>query len=224
MRCFVARPKGVAGRAVVVLQEAFGVNDHICDLASRFAQLGFLAIAPDLFHRSGEGVLGYDQHSQAVALISQIGIDAIEQDVSAVLEHLGTAENVDSSRTAVVGFCFGGRAAFSAATRLSDLGAVVVFYGPGIAAGPHAVLEHADRIRSPMLLHVGEEDPTIPQAHVEAIDSALRQAGVEFAQYVYPDAGHAFLCDARPNMYREHAAKLAWNRTAEFLEATLPNR
>ena len=222
MQTYVARPAAPATRAVIVLQEAFGVNAHIQDIAQRFAAQGFLALAPDLFHRSGTRELAYAQHSEAVALISQIGVAPILEDVQAVLAHLQSAEQIGAGRTAVVGFCFGGRAAFTAATRLPDLGAGVVFYGPGIAAGPHATLGDAGAIRAPLLLHVGAEDPTIPPAQVQAIDGALQAAGVRFAQHVYPGAGHAFLCDARPAMYREGAAAQAWGRTLDFLNTELP--
>ena len=217
MRAYVARPTAPTDQAVVVLQEAFGVNENIRNVARRFALAGYLAVAPDLFHRTGTGELPYSEHATAVGLIGQIGAAAIEIDVSAVLEHLKTAEGVTPPRTAVVGFCFGGRAAFTAATRLPGLGATAVFYGPGIAAGPHAVLDQAGAITGPLLLHVGAEDPTIPAAQVEAIAAKLEQEGQRFEQYLYPDAGHAFACDARPQMYRAAAADLAWSRTFEFI-------
>jgi carboxymethylenebutenolidase len=222
MRVYVARPDSAADRAVVVLQEAFGVNDHIQDIARRFAGRGFLALAPDLFHRSGAGTLGYDRHAEAMPLIGAIGPDAIVTDVRAVLDHLGASEGIAAGRTALAGFCFGGRAAFTAATALPGLAATVVFYGPGIAAGPHAVLDRAGSIDAPILLHVGADDPTIPADQVKAIDAALRDARVDFDQHVYTGAGHAFACDARPHMYRAEAAEAAWARTHAFLDRHLP--
>lgn len=222
MQTYVARPAEPVTRAVIVLQEAFGVNGHIQDIAHRFAQQGFLALAPDLFHRTGTRELAYEQRTEAVALISQIGAPPIVEDVQAVLAHLKKVERLNDARAAVVGFCFGGRAAFTAATRLPDLGAAVVFYGPGIAAGPHASLGDAGAIRAPLLLHVGAEDPTIPSDQVKAIEDGLNAAGVRFSQHVYPGAGHAFLCDARPAMYRPAAAAQAWQRTLDFLETELP--
>ncbi|MEV4049816.1 dienelactone hydrolase family protein [Amycolatopsis sp. NPDC049688] len=222
MRVHCARPEAPPGRAVVVLQEAFGVNDHVRDLAHRFAERGYLALAPELFHRTGSAVIPYDDHDQAVALIGELGVREITTDVGAVLRHLEDGEGLAVDRTAVVGFCFGGRAAFTAATATPGLGAAVVFYGPGIAAGPHAVLDRAEAITAPLLLHVGADDPTIPEAHVAAIDSALAESGVDFAQHVYDGAGHAFACDARPHMYSADAAETAWARTYSFLEDHLP--
>ncbi|WP_326600429.1 dienelactone hydrolase family protein [Streptomyces sp. NBC_01803] len=222
MRVYAARPAAAADRAVVVLQEAFGVNDHIQDIARHFAARGFLALAPDLFHRNGVGTLGYEQHAEAMPLIGAIGPDAIITDVRAVLDHLAAAEGIDTGRTAITGFCFGGRAAFTAATAIPGLAATVVFYGPGIAAGPHAVLDRATALDAPLLLHVGAEDPTIPAEQVRAIDTALTGAGVEFEQHVYAGAGHAFACDARPHMYRDEQAGTAWHRTWAFLDHHLP--
>ncbi|MCP2335760.1 dienelactone hydrolase family protein [Actinomadura rupiterrae] len=221
MRVYIARPDGPASRAVVVLQEAFGVNDHIQDIARRFAERGFLAVAPDLFHRNGVGTLAYDQHAEAMPLIGAIGADQIVTDVRAAQEYLA-GEGIPAGRTAVVGFCFGGRAAFTAATAIPGLAATVVFYGPGIAAGPHAVLDRAAKIDAPLLLHVGADDPTIPSEQVAAIQDALTAAGADFEQHVYAGAGHAFACDARPHMYREEAADLAWTRTRAFLDRHLP--
>ncbi|WP_043453897.1 dienelactone hydrolase family protein [Streptomyces fulvoviolaceus] len=222
MRVYVARPAQPADRAVIVLQEAFGVNDHIQDIARRYAARGFLALAPDLFHRNGVGTLAYEQHAEAMPLIGAIGPDAIVTDVEAVLEHVAEQEGIPTSRTAVNGFCFGGRAAFTAATGIGGLGATVVFYGPGIAAGPHAVVDRAKNIDAPMLLHVGSQDPTIPAEQVSAIEGALTAAGVDFESHVYDGAGHAFACDARPHMYVEDSARTAWQRTHAFLDKHLP--
>ncbi|MTD55258.1 dienelactone hydrolase family protein [Amycolatopsis pithecellobii] len=212
-----------ATSAVIVLQEAFGVNDHIQDVTRRIAAQGHLAVAPDLFHRTGTGVLGYEQHTEAMPLIGALGPDAIIHDVQAVLDHLDTHDGIPANRVAVIGFCFGGRAAFTAATSISGLAATVAFYGPGIAAGPHAVLDRAGKIDAPILMHVGSEDPTIPAGQVAAIDAALADLAVPARQFVYADAGHAFACDARPAMYQRKAAELAWERTTAFLAEHLPS-
>ena len=222
MRLYVARPAIPADRAVVVLQEAFGVNEHIKDIARRHAARGYLAVAPDLFHRTGVQTLDYRQHAEAMPLIGTIGPAAVITDVEAVLAYLDEQEGVAAGRTAVQGFCFGGRAAFTAATALDGLAATVVFYGPGIAAGPHSVLDRAADIDAPLQLHVGSADPTIPAEQVAAIDAALDSADVEFESYSYEGAGHAFACDARPHMYVADAAALAWERAYGFLDKHLP--
>jgi carboxymethylenebutenolidase len=221
MKAYVARPTAPAGRAVIVLQEAFGVNAHIQDITRRFAARGFLALAPDLFHRTGVAELPYERHTEAVGLIGAIGVEPITTDVRACLDHLAK-EGIGVDRTAITGFCFGGRAAFTAATAVPGLGAAVVFYGPGIAAGPHAVLDRAASITAPLLLHVGADDPTIPAEQVAAIDAALTAANVPFTQHVYAEAGHAFACDVRPHMFRAGPATDAWERTWAFLDDRLP--
>ena len=223
MQVYVARPHAPADRAVVVLQEAFGVNDHIQDVTRRFARQGYLALAPQMFHRTGTDVVAYDDHPQAMALIGALGPEEVNRDVHAVLDHLRQVEGVDSSRTAVVGFCFGGRAAFTATTASPGLGAAAVFYGPGIARGPHAVLDRAGAVTTPVIMHVGADDPTIPASDVSAIDTAMTNSSAEFVQHVYPGAGHAFACDARPHMYRPDAAAAAWARTHEFLDRHVPH-
>ncbi|WP_033294536.1 dienelactone hydrolase family protein [Amycolatopsis jejuensis] len=217
----VYRAGAGADTAVIVLQEAFGVNDHIQDVTRRIAARGHVAWAPDLFHRNGIGVLGYEQHAEAMPLIGAIGVDAIVTDVSAVVKDLAEREGIPAERVAVVGFCFGGRAAFTAATAIDGLAGTVVFYGPGIAAGPHAVLDRSGRLDAPVLLHVGAEDPTIPADQVAAIDAALARTSVHAEQHVYPGAGHAFACDARPARYDPDAAALAWERTFAFLDQHL---
>jgi carboxymethylenebutenolidase len=222
MRAYEARPATATGRAVIVLQEAFGVNDHIQDITRRMAARGFLALAPDLFHRTGVTELSYDQHAEAMPLIGAIGPDQIATDVLAAVEHLRAEDGIGTEHTAIIGFCFGGRAAFTAATAIPGLAGTVVFYGPGIAAGPHAVLDRAESVTAPLLLHIGAEDPTIPAEQVGEIDRALSAAGADFEQHVYPGAGHAFACDPRPRMFREEDAETAWERTHAFLDKHLP--
>ncbi|WP_067479079.1 dienelactone hydrolase family protein [Actinomadura hibisca] len=224
MRAYTARPEAPPNRAVIVLQEAFGVNAHIQDIAERFAARGYLALAPDLFHRTGPATFDYNQHPEAMRLISALGPNEITTDIQAALTHLTTTEATPTNRTAITGFCFGGRATFTAATTIPNLAATVVFYGPGIATGPHAVLDRAKSINAPILLHVGAEDPTIPTDQVQAIDNALRTSNADFEQHIYPNAGHAFACDARPNMHHPEAAAKAWQRTHTFLARHLPAR
>lgn len=222
MKLYVARPEHPNGCAVIVLQEAFGVNDHIQDVTRRFATRGYVAMAPQMFHRTGTDVVPYADHTQVMPLIGALGAEQIGIDIGAVVEHLHDSEGLEPAQIAIVGFCFGGRAAFTAATLTPGLGAAAVFYGPGIAAGPHAVLDRVGALTAPLVMHVGGQDPTIPNEQVDAIHAAMRNSGTEFACYVYPDAGHAFACDARPHMYVAQDARIAWDRTYDFLDRFLP--
>jgi carboxymethylenebutenolidase len=155
-------------------------------------------------------------------LIGALGPTEIVTDVRAVLAHLAAHDRIPADRIAIVGFCFGGRAAFTAATEIPGLAGTVVFYGPGVAAGPHAVLDRIPKIDAPILVHVGADDPTIPGEQTAATEAALARTDGPATQHVYEGAGHAFACDARPAMYRADAAALAWDRTFAFLAETLP--
>jgi carboxymethylenebutenolidase len=216
------RPEDAAAphTAVVVLQEAFGVNDHIQDVARRFAAQGYLAVAPDLFHRFGIQTVDYTDRDTAMTLIGELGPDSIIEDVSAVLTCLADAAEIPVGRTAIVGFCFGGRAAFTAATAL-PVGATVVFYGPGIVRGPHAVLDRTANIAGPVLMLIGDADPTIPADDIAAIQSAAERPDTDLRIITFAGARHAFHCDARPNAYVADAARQAWLDTTEFLAKCL---
>ena len=227
MRIYRALPRAGAAvtppTAVIVLQEAFGVNDHIQDVTRRLADLGYLAVAPDLFHRSDKKIVEYTDFDTAMALINELGPNQITADVQAVLTYLAEQAAIPADRTAIVGFCFGGRAAFTAATAF-PVAATVVFYGPGIASGPHTVVDRTARIAGKVLMLTGDADPTIPDADRVAIESAANDAGVDLRSVVVTGAGHAFHCDARPDAYVAEAARQAWDETTAFLSATLPRQ
>lgn len=223
MRVYHAQPAGSPpDRAVVVLQEAFGVNEHIQAITRRAAAAGFLALAPDLFHRTGPAVLDYADHARAMPLIGVIGRDQIDGDVAAVCAHLEREHGVDRGRAGLMGFCFGGRAAFTAATALPGLSCTVAFYGPGVASGPHAVLDRMDGLTAPVLFLVGDEDPTIPPADREAIRAAAAEHGKPVRVETFAGAGHAFHCDARPQMYHPEAARKAWEMAMGALDDAAP--
>jgi carboxymethylenebutenolidase len=139
-----------------------------------------------------------------------------------MVTHLDETERVPTEQTSVIGFCFGGRAAFTAATLLHGLASTVSFYGPGIASGPHAVLGQAAQITGPVMILVGDQDPTIPAADLQAVRAACAEAGVDVRLKVFAGAGHAFHCDARPAAYQQDAAGEAWRDALSFLAETLP--
>lgn len=223
MHLYRAQPEGQRpDRGVVVLQEAFGVNEHIQDVTRRVAAAGFVAVAPDLFHRTGTGTLDYADHPTAMGLISELGREQIDNDIAAACDYLEDADGIGLERTGLMGFCFGGRAAFTAATALPGLAATVVFYGPGAASGPHAVLDRIGGLTGPLLFLVGDEDPTIPASDLDAIRTAAGTAGSDVRIETFAGAGHAFHCDARPQMYRPQAAQEAWQLAMDLFAATLP--
>lgn len=208
--------------AVVVLQEAFGVNDHIEDVTRRFADAGYHAVAPHLFHRAGGGTAPYDDFSQVMPLFEGLSDDGILADVDAALAHLHDAGFHDD-RIGEVGFCLGGRASFLVALE-RGLGAGVGFYGGGIVTarmGPFPPLvERAATLRTPWLGLFGDADQGIPVDDVEQLRAALGDVPVDTDVVRYAEAEHGFHCDARAS-YHPEASTDAWARTLAWFDAHL---
>lgn len=221
---FVVRPKRTPAPAVIVIHEAFGLNDHIKNICRRFADEGFVAAAPDLYRRLPVRTAPYDQLPRALELRNTLHDDDVVADVEAAIEAAG------SKPVAIVGFCMGGRYAYLSAGRISKIRAVVSFYGGGIVPGknypitdkrPVPPIEYTKNIRGPMLLMFGAEDPLIPPEDVENLREALEKTGRKDWQIkVYAGAGHGFMCDERDS-YRPDAAADAWARTIDFLKKQL---
>jgi carboxymethylenebutenolidase len=218
---FEAAETGVPNGAVVVVQEAFGVNDHIKDVAQRFAAAGYRAVAPHFFHRSGDPEIAYDDFDTAMVHIRQLTEEGIVEDLNAAYDHLHD-DGFEDARIAVVGFCMGGTVAFIEAHD-RRLGAAVTFYGSGIAEGRFGnppLLELAPDLKTPWLGCYGDEDKGIPVEQVEALREAVAAAPVDTEIVRYPDAGHGFHCDAR-SAYHEPSARDAWARTLAWLDQHL---
>jgi carboxymethylenebutenolidase len=200
---YIAKPSGKARGGVVVVQEIFGLSPHICRLADGYAQDGYLAVAPALFDRVARNlVLGYSPPEVELGMgyRKQIPTAKAILDIAAaaaICRHAG--------KVAVIGFCWGGRLAWAAASEL-PLGAAVCYYGGGI------VEELPKTPKCPTMLHFGERDRSIPLSDVERI----REAFPEGLYHLYA-AGHAFGNDDRPQNYDAEATALARERTAAFL-------
>jgi carboxymethylenebutenolidase len=217
-------PDEATTRAVIVIQEAFGVNDHIQDVARRFADAGYHAVAPALFHRAGGGVADYGDMETVMKLFEGITDDGVLVDVDACRGHLALAGFTDD-QTAIVGFCMGGRVTFLVAVR-RRLGAAVGFYGGGIVEGGRlpvpALIEEAGFLQTPWLGLFGDQDAGIPVDHVERLREALdATAPVDHEIVRYPDAGHGFHCDAREGSYHAESAADGWARTLAWFDAHL---
>ncbi len=224
MRAYVAQPAGEPRGAVIVVQEAFGVNGHIEDVTRRLADAGYYAIAPDLFHRSGPGcVVDYGDFSKVMEYFKDLsGDESILTDIDGALDHLHGAGFSDRS-IGVVGFCFGGRVSFLVALRHA-LGAAVGFYGGGIVTGrfPQFPPLAADTaaLRTPWLGLFGDQDASIPVDDVEQLRRALEATSVDTDVVRYAEAGHGFHCDQRAD-YRPDDAKDAWTRALAWFAAHL---
>src|ERR1700677_1448843 len=185
---YLARPDAPKAPAIVVLQEIFGVNDHIRAVCDRYAQEGYTAIAPDIFWRLQPGMeLPYNESgiSDGRALAARCNIDLAIKDIAATLDYVRTLQPA-TGKAAVIGFSFGGRLAFLTAARANP-DVAICYYGAGI--DQHAA--EAASIRCPVMLHWGAEDAAIPAPSRETVRSAL--AAHDHAEaYVYTGAGHGF--------------------------------
>jgi carboxymethylenebutenolidase len=223
MGLYEAEPEGQARGAVVVIQEAFGVNDHIQDLCNRFAAEGYRAVAPHLFHRSGDPTIPYENMQDVMPHLGALSAEGLEADLDATLRYLADA-GFDGTRVGVVGFCMGGSVAFLAATRW-ELGAAVSFYGGGITQGRFGIaplVDLAPDLRTPWLGFFGDQDQGIPTDQVEVLRTAVEAAKVPAEIVRYPEAGHGFHCDARDS-YHEPSAKDAWPRALQWFDRHLAN-
>jgi carboxymethylenebutenolidase len=225
MLVYEAAPDGEERGAIIVIQEAFGVNAHIQDVTRRVAAEGYYAVAPDLFHRSGPGsVVEYDAFSQVMEFFKDLGgDDAILRDVDATLAHLHGEGFGDPQRIGIVGFCFGGRVSFLVALRRA-LGAGVGFYGGGIvtARSPQfpALADEVESLQTPWLGLFGDQDPSIPVEDVEQLRKALAGAPVETEVVRYTEAGHGFYNDVR-DAHRPDEAADAWSRARAWFAGHL---
>jgi carboxymethylenebutenolidase len=220
------RPEGSPrSPGILVAQEAFGVNEHIRGVCRRLAGAGYAALAPELYHRQGSGiVVDYGDFDRARPLLASLTPDGLTSDLLSALSFLDAHPAVDPARIGIVGFCVGGYVSFLAACR-THVSVAVCFYGGGIAtprakSNLPALLSEAERIRCPVLSLFGEEDASIPLSDVEAIRSALSALGKDYGIVTYPGAGHGFFCELRTS-YREEAAADAWKRSLDWLERSL---
>jgi carboxymethylenebutenolidase len=219
MKLYDSEPDGESKGAVIVVQEAFGITEHIQDVCGRLSAAGYRAVAPHLFHRSGDPVIAYDDMASVMPHLGALTAEGLEADIAATLEYLGAA-GFSAAQTGIVGFCFGGSVVVLAAARHA-LGAAVTFYGGGIAAGRFGMpplVDLAPELKTPWLGLFGDEDQSIPSDQVEAMRGAAKTAAVPTEVVRYPGATHGFHCDARDS-YHEESAMDGWRRTLEWFGA-----
>jgi carboxymethylenebutenolidase len=222
MPTYVATPAGDARRGVVVVQEAFGVTPHVQSICRRLAETGYVALAPALFHRVGSPVLDYGDFNAVLPAMGSLTAGGIESDLDAALGELKN-RGFGEGRTGIVGFCMGGTVAMFAATQW-PLGAAVTFYGGGVAQGRFgfpSLLDIASELRTPWLGLYGDLDAGIPVDEVEALRRVAARAPVPAEIVRYPEAGHGFNCDDRPDAFHEPSATDAWRRTLSWFDRYL---
>ena len=217
MPAFLAQPKGGArAPGVLVIQEAFGLNEHIKDVARRIAGEGYVALAPDLYWRGGKGrTVGYDQLPEAIGLMQSLKDPEVVSDVASGIAYLEKQSFVRADRIGITGFCMGGRVAYLAACELADkIKASVPFYGGGIP------VEKTAKLECPVLAFFGEKDAFIPLESVEQLKAEARRHRKAVEVVVYPGAGHGFFCNERAS-YQKAAAEDAWARLKKFFATHL---
>ena len=208
---YLAEPKNGTGPGVIVIQEWWGLVDHIKDVCDRFAAEGFVALAPDLFH--GKTTKSPDE---AGKLMMALRIDEAEKDLSAAVEYLSTLDSTTTEKVGVVGFCMGGALSLYTATKNPNIGACVVFYG-----GHPKVKPDLPNLHAPVLGLYAEKDGFVTPDSVHELERQLKSLGKQIEVKIYPGTDHAFFNDTRPEVYNAEASADAWRRTIEFLRKHL---
>jgi carboxymethylenebutenolidase len=209
---YISYPETDSGAGVVVIQEWWGLVDHVKNVADRFADEGFVALAPDLYH--GEQARSPDE---ARKLSMALNIHQAAEEIHAAARHLLAMPQVSPKKVGVVGFCMGGALALCAATEFPDaISACVDFYG----GHSKAAIDPA-KLRVPLLAHFGTRDQMVVRGEAQTLVRRISDAGKFVDAYYYDGAGHAFFNDTRPDAYDPDAASLAWDRTLAFLRDSL---
>jgi len=205
---YLAEPKAKSQRGVVVIQEWWGLNEHVKDVADRFAAKGFVALAPDLYH--GTVTRSPDE---AGKLLMALNIAKAEKDLRGAIQHL---RGLTGKPVGTVGFCMGGALSlFAACTNPEGVAACVIFYG-----GHPNVQFDFDRLRAPVLGHWAEND-AFANANVPRFEAELQKRSKPFTFHSYKGTHHAFFNDTRADVYDRAAAELSFTRTLAFFEENL---
>ena len=208
---YLAVPASERGPGVLVIQEWWGLVDHIKDVCDRFAKEGFVALAPDLYH--GAATKSPDE---AGKLFMALNIAKAGADLCGAADALLARPELTTRRVGIVGFCMGGQLALYAATEYPDrIAAAVDFYG----VHPHVRLDPA-KLRVPVLAHFAKRDASVKEADARALVEKVTAAGGSIEAHFY-DCDHAFFNDTRPTVYNKASAEQAWQRTLSFLREHL---
>ncbi len=209
---YLAVPAAESGPATIVLQEWWGVDEHIRSICDRFAAEGFYALAPDLYR--GETTA---QPSEAEQKMMALSMEQAEKDMCGAAAYLHSQPGVQGGKVGAVGFCLGGGLAVWAAAECDEIGAAVSFY----YVMPHGKPDFSN-ITGPVLGHFGTNDEFVPVDDAKALEAEIRDAGAEVEFDFYEGAGHAFFNDTdRLGTFDAQARDRAWERTVGFLRSAL---
>jgi carboxymethylenebutenolidase len=209
---YLATPADGAGPAVIVLQEWWGVEEHIRSVCDRLADEGFFALAPDLF--DGETTT---QPSEAEQKLMALSMDKAEPQMCGAAEYLAGLPGVEGDGVGSLGFCLGGGLSVWASATCPKVTATVSYY----YVMPHGKPDFSN-VKGPVLGHFGSEDEFIPLEDAKKLEGELRDAGVDVTFHYYDGNGHAFFNEVdRLGTYDADAAQLSWRRTVSFLREAL---
>jgi len=202
---YLAKPASGNGPGVIVIQEWWGLNDNIKDIADRLAGEGFVALAPDLYH--GQVTAEPDE---AMKIMMSMQMDQAARDLTGAVDYLVGLDATAGSKVGCVGYCMGGGLSLVLATMKPQIGACVIYYG--------VVREQPElkNIQGAVLGHYAEHDQFASPEAGRALEKQLKDLGKQAEFHVYPGTEHAFFNDTRPEAYKADAAKLSWERTLAF--------
>ncbi|MCH2246989.1 MULTISPECIES: dienelactone hydrolase family protein [Crocosphaera] len=212
---------------VIVIQEIFGVNEHIRDVTRRFAQQGYVAIAPAIYQRLAPGFeTGYTAEAIDIGkrYKNQTKADELLSDIQATIDYLYTLPQVKKNGVGTIGFCFGGHVVYLVST-LPEIKASASFYGAGIVnwkpgEDGKATVESTPNIKGKLYAFFGVEDASIPQEQVDTIEKALQDNNIPHQVFRYQGAEHGFFCDQRGS-YNPEASQDAWPKVLELFKTEL---
>ena len=211
---------------MIVIQEIFGVNHHIKEVCRRFAREGYLAMAPEIFHRKGKHITAeYGSRDAIMPFLSTMKNEDLISDVRDVMDFLPEIPHADAANVFIVGFCVGGFASVLAATELSLSGAIS-FYGAGVVRSREGIslrpyLDKLADVKCPLLLFYGEMDASIPESDRFEIRRVLDENHVPHEFVVYGHADHGFFCDERKSFNAE-ASQDAWKKVLSWTSELQP--
>jgi carboxymethylenebutenolidase len=210
-RGYLSRPEKGSGPGVIVIQEWWGLVDHIKDVCDRLTNEGYVALAPDLYH--GQTTKSPDE---AGKLMMALRIDQAEKDLRGAIQYLVNYDATTGDKVGTLGFCMGGALSLYAASKNDQVGACVVFYG----IHPNVKPDLAN-LKAPVLGIYAEKDKSTPPEAVHELEQQLKALGKSVEMHIYPDTDHAFFNDTRQGVYNPRAAEDAWRRTIEFFAKNL---
>ena len=208
---YLSKPESGKGPGVIVIQEWWGLADHIKDIADRFAREGFVALAPDLYH--GKTTRSPDE---AGKLFMALNIDRAEKDLRGAIQFVLAQQETAGKKVGTVGFCMGGQLSLYAACANANVGACVNFYGIHPNVHPNVA-----GLQAPVLGFFAEKDGSVTPEAARKLEAQLKNAGKQTEFHIYPGAAHAFFNDTRPEVYNANCAKQSWERMLKFFREHL---